>query len=498
MKATATKRLLAALLAMLTLAPLGTACAEKKNDDTPGQDAVSTEPETEADSETQESFDPNLPDGLYFDGRPFTILDKAVSTYNEWGETSIWLETEDADVVNTAIYRRNQQIEEKYGIEFVEYQSGTVTGDIQKSVTAQDDAYQVVIPAFGDCGSQAAAGNFLNLYELPYNNFERAWWDQSSIRDLTIAGKLYFVSSDISMLNNDATWCTMFSKGLIADNTLPEPYDLVASNEWTMENFYTLYQSASRDLNGDGKMSHDDQFANLTQNENYNAMFLGSGERLIAKDSDDLPVVSLGTSERCVGVLDSLIEIMMDKNFSYNYHTMASSLGHHLQTTKMFEEGRGLFWVTNLQIVIRLRNLDADFGIVPVPKYDAEQEQYANVVWTVGSYVAVPITCQDAEFVSAILEAMAAKSRQLLRPAYYEVALTAKYLRDEESRRMMDIVFDERVFDLGLAYNFGGIADIVQNLVSAKSNNISKSMDSKSKAINKAIEKTVDKFNGIS
>ena len=44
----------------------------------------------------------------------------------------------------------------------------------------------------------------------------------------------------------------------------------------------------------------------------------------------------------------------------------------------------------------------------------------------------------------------------------------------------------------------GGIADIVQNLVSAKSNNISKSMDSKSKAINKAIEKTVDKFNGIS
>lgn len=221
MKVTANKRLLAALLAMLTLAPLGTACAEKKNDDTPGQDVVSTEPETEADSETQESFDPNLPDDLYFDGRTFTILDKAVSTYNEWGETSIWLETEDADVVNTAIFRRNQQIEEKYGIEFVEYQSGSVTGDIQKAVTSQDDAYQVVMPAFDDCGSQAAAGNFINLYELPYNNFERAWWDQSSIRDLTISGKLYFISSDISMLNNDATWCTMFSKGLIADNTPP-------------------------------------------------------------------------------------------------------------------------------------------------------------------------------------------------------------------------------------------------------------------------------------
>lgn len=245
-------------------------------------------------------------------------------------------------------------------------------------------------------------------------------------------------------------------------------------------------------------MSHDDQYANLTQNENYNAMFLGSGEHLISKDSDDMPVISLGTNERCVGVLDSLIEIMMDKNFSYNYHTMASSLGNHLQTTKMFEEGRGLFWVTNLQIVIRLRNLDADFGIVPVPKYDAAQEQYANVVWKVGSYVAVPITCTDQEFVSAILEAMAAKSRQLLRPAYYEVALTAKYLRDEESRNMLDIVFDERVFDLGLAYNFGGIADIVQNLVSSKSNNISKSMASKGKAIDKAITKIVDKFNGIS
>jgi hypothetical protein len=158
------------------------------------------------------------------------------------------------------------------------------------------------------------------------------------------------------------------------------------------------------------------------------------------------------------------MKIMLDEQFSLNYHTKASALGYHLWTTQMFEESRGLFWITNLQIVIRLRDLETPMGIVPVPKFSEDQEDYSNVVWTVGSYVAVPKTVTDQQRVGVILEAMAAKSMQLLRPAYYDIALNGKYLRDEESIGMLDIIIKERVYDLGLAYGFGGITDIIQGL----------------------------------
>jgi len=484
-------QILALVLAMLTVSPAIASCAEKTDDQPSQTNPLVTEALTEG--ETGESFDPGLPDGLDFEGKDFVILTKGDS-YSDWKEASIWVEEDDGDGLNGAIFRRNSYLMETYNFNFKEIRTSDPAADINKVVSSQTDDYQVVMPPFGVCGSMAAAGNFMNLYDLEYTNFEQRWWDQSSIKDLTIAGKLYFVGSDISNLNNDATWCTMFSKDIIKDLTLPSPYDLVAQNEWTFENYYVQFQSASMDMDGDSRMGNDDRYANLTQNENYQAMYLASGERFIDKDEEDYPMLVLGSSERCVGVLDSLIDIMMDANFSYNYHTKASSLGYHLQTTKMFENKLGLFWTTNLQIVIRLRDLDADFGIVPVPKYDSAQEDYANVVWGVGSYVAVPVTCTDTGYVGAVLEAMAAKSRELVRPAYYDIALESKYLRDEESIEMLDIVIDQRVYDLGLAYDFGGISSIVQTLISTKSNNISKMVDAKKKSINKAIEKVVDGF----
>ncbi|MHB1154790.1 MAG: hypothetical protein ACYCWE_07300 [Eubacteriales bacterium] len=482
-------KLVALLLCALVIVPVFAACAEK-TDDNPASTIA-----TEANDTTAEIniYDPGLPDFDY-EGSTFTFLTKAVSTYGEWGEVSIWTEAENGDAVNDSIFRRNSFIEETYNIDIAEIQSGSISGDVTKSVAAADNAYDVVLPAFGDCGSLAASGNFLDLFELEYTDFTRDWWDQRSIADLTIANKLFFVGSDISTLNNDATWCTMFNKVMIDDYTLTSPYDLVAQNKWTYENFYNMYYKVSTDINGNGKFDADDIYVNLTQNENYNAMYIGSGERLIEKDAEDIPMISLGTNERSISVLEIMVSIMTDEQFSLNYHTKAAALGYHLWTTQMFEESRGLFWITNLQIVIRLRNLETAMGIVPVPKFSDDQANYSNVVWTVGSYVAVPKTVSNVERVSVILESMAAKSMQLLRPAYYDIALNGKYLRDEESIEMLDIVIAERVYDLGLAYGFGGITEVVQNLVSKGNTGLMSVMDSKSKSIQSAIDKVVTKF----
>jgi hypothetical protein len=482
--------LLAIMLLLTTLIACGDTSSSNVTETTT---APNGETVTDEATETTFNYDPGLP-GADYGGRTFNILTKAVATYTDWGETSIWTESENGDAVNDSIYQRNRAIEETYNIVIAEYQSGAVVGDIQKSVSAGDGAYDVVMPALGDSGTLAAGGYLVDLFTLDHVNFTQPWWDQRSVEDLSITNKLFFVSSDTSTLNNDATWVTMFNKEMIEAHSLTSPYEHVANNTWTYETFYNQYKGVYMDLDGDGETGAYDTYPNLTQNENYNAMFIGGGERLIAKNADDVPVIALGNDERSIRVLEIMNSIMNDKEFSLNYHNYGS-LGYHLWTTTMFEESRGLYWITCLQIVIRLRDLATPMGVVPVPKFSEDQERYANVVWTVGSFSAVPKTTPDMECTGMILEAMAAKSMELLRPAYYDIALNGKFLRDEESVEMMDIIISERVYDLGLAFNFGSIMGVLDGLVAKGSSDIVSAMASKTSAIQTAIDKIIDNFN---
>ena len=91
-------RLTAFILCMLVMIPIIAACADEAGQ-TPYSTIATEAGET---TEQENSYDPNLPD-FNFEGGTFTILTKAVATYNEWGEVSIWTEAENGDAVNDAI-----------------------------------------------------------------------------------------------------------------------------------------------------------------------------------------------------------------------------------------------------------------------------------------------------------------------------------------------------------------------------------------------------------
>ena len=464
------KRTLSLLLAALLLA--FAACSESPDnaDETeiaggaPAAENTAPGEEAAAPEETAESFDPGLPE-RDFGGRTFTFMTKNSATWSDWKESSIWSEGMNGEVLNDAVFERNNYVAETYNIELVEYgpDSGKLSSEAANAVTAGDATYDVIMPPLNVAGELLKKGYLLDLTQVDNMNLEQKWWDERSIADLSIAHKLYMVSGDLSTLNHDATWCTMINLQLIADYDLKKPYEYVANDEWTFDTYKTMCSTASRDLDGDGDFDSDDAIANLTQNENATAMLVTFGYHLIDKDENDLPVFTLDGNERVDDILRNVSEFMNDKTVSLNYHQYGS-LGYHLLTTKMFEENRGLFWITNLQMVIRLREMETDFGIAPCPKYDEAQENYRNVVWFVGSYATIPVSVADPGESGFILEALAAKSREILRPAYYEVALSMKYLRDEESITMLDLVIDNRAYELEHAFSFGA-SGAVENIV---------------------------------
>ncbi len=102
------------------------------------------------------------------------------------------------------------------------------------------------------------------------------------------------------------------------------------------------------------------------------------------------------------------------------------------------------------------REMESDFGILPYPKLDANQDGYFHTVAPYNSqFICVPLVQDDVERTGVITEALAYHGQKIVNDAYYDVNLVGQSARDEESSEMLDIVFDSLVFDIGYFYQVG-------------------------------------------
>ena len=115
---------------------------------------------------------------------------------------------------------------------------------------------------------------------------------------------------------------------------------------------------------------------------------------------------------------------------------------------ELFRDGHALFVDMNISDVSVLREMDMEFGILPWPKYDEASEYLTNVDAGTNMFI-IPITNQVTDNTSLILESMAILGREYVIPSYYDVALKTRNSRDEDSAPMLDIIMENRVFDLG-------------------------------------------------
>ena len=118
-----------------------------------------------------------------------------------------------------------------------------------------------------------------------------------------------------------------------------------------------------------------------------------------------------------------------------------------------------------------LRNMEDEYGVLPLPKADAAQENYYSLAQDQFLVYGIPLSvAQDGlEDIGMFLEAYASESYLVVRPAYYETALTVKYMNDKESSAMLDIVANNMYIDPAILYiatfnfNVGTLREILKN-----------------------------------
>ena len=110
----------------------------------------------------------------------------------------------------------------------------------------------------------------------------------------------------------------------------------------------------------------------------------------------------------------------------------------------MFSNGQGLFQFNEFHSISHMRQMEADFGILPVPLYDESQTNYFHSINPhVAAMYCIPKDVKDIEFSVVVSNALAAESKNILTPAYNEVYLKTKGARDNESEAILDLVHAE-------------------------------------------------------
>jgi hypothetical protein len=236
----------------------------------------------------------------------------------------------------------------------------------------------------------------------------------------------------------------------------------------------------------------DDQFGFATSDMSSDGLMYASGVSLSSKDSDDYPIIHTDM-DKLTSVIVKAGEIMSDADTTIITTKNGITTSDDLRL--LFEGGRALFFGEVMACVTRMRNSTTDFGLIPFPKYDLAQEDYYHFVHkTAGKGVCIPTTQPDPEMAGLIIEAMAAKSVGTVTEAYYDKALTYKYMRDEESAKMLDMILASRIYDLAYIYDWGSLYTQLKSLINTGKDTVASTWDKKMAAVEKALTKTVDAY----
>ena len=411
-------------------------------------------------------------------------------TEDSWGWWHIGADEQTGDTLQDATWQRNRAVEEALNVAIVENSAWySETPDMMRqSVMAADGMYDAVTIGADVITSVAKDGYLLDAYEMPGLHLDEKWWNARAINDLAVGNKAYMLIGDLHLMFYESHYGIMFNQELVQKYNLENPYDLVQSGKWTFDTMCTMAQAVSSDVNGDGSfLPSDDQFGICMCTNTPPSMLIALGARLTDRDASGMPVYE-GVSERYAEAFIKICELFADKNITQTNLSkgMTTFEGSY---NAVFTSGRSLFLVEVIGELCNMRSMNENFGVVVMPKFD-EASDYISPVFYGAMGVCVPVT-SDAERTSTVLEAMAKTSYELVRPAYYDVMLGSKLVRDEKSTDSLDVILKNGSFDISYVYNWGNIRTLLETNAYKNKQDVASLVESKAAAIRKDIEVSV-------
>ena len=444
MKRTLAMMILAALLLSLC------ACSDA------GSNSEGTSAVSEVDNNSVEETAPETtwidtgPGDVKFDGASFNI---GWSTPDmEADECAPNLDDITGDIVGEAVHQRNLLVESKLNISITSQRITdswtTVLTDLKSMALAGDTTY-----AAYDIGTwfmfQATINGLLHpLDDVKTLDLSNDWWEHELNEMIALDGKTHYMANGmINYLDDYAVSCLYFNKPLCTDLGLAHPYEMVRNGEWTYDQFLKYVDLSSADLDGNGVYDENDRYG-FVENSGLLCRILPSfGTSVVQFDEAGEGIIN--QTESFYDQLDRVMTTLLAPGYA-PVLLRDGPIGYEKGDT-VFPIGHALFFGEMVRNITDFReSMEQDFGVLPYPKYTEEQEKYYssyNTVW--GTSYGIPITNLELDRTGWILEVMGYYSMDTIYPATIEKNILTKTVRDEESASMLNLLFDNKFYELG-------------------------------------------------
>ena len=413
-------------------------------------------------SSTETEAETEIYNGLVahdFGGDTFTIANYPL-VYQGHSNPEIDAPEMNGEVLNDAIYNRNSVLEEKYNIYLSSAPFSShaeIATEIEKAVIAGDETYDAAFPGLSMAFQLAVKGYLYDLSKIPFLKTDSAWWMTDVLTSTSISGKNYFVPGDMHIGAMNAAGIIYFNKKVVTNYGLESPYSVVNEGKWTLDEMKNYCKIVTHDADGNGIMDQNDAYGFDCSSFAWQPLFYGSGNLLISKDENDIPFLN-AESEQNYDYVTTIVKLLNDSSATYNIHHAVGVSDLAGFGINRFMSDQTLFFIELMYGVPEFREMEGDFGLLPLPKATETQEYYSTYLHPHNaSSVVVPIINAKLDETGMILEDMAFYSSQYIRPAFYEVMLKTKYARDNESSQMLDIILSKFTIDLALVMKDSGI-----------------------------------------
>ena len=485
-------RILAALLASLMLFCSLTACGTNTDDpDDSGDQTLwsGTEEET--------LLKDNLPEDLYYDDDEISIISRYVEG---WTSGEIAVPGLNSEPVNDAVFERNKAVEERLGVKIISIEDATsghsaVVNKVSVAVKGGSKDYDVMAAPCYTTLPETLNGTFTNLRATEYLDFDQPWWTQGFHEAALHKGTQYAIVGSMLLSMYRFGFVTVFNKDMFTDASQPFLYEYVENGTWTLDKqtelvsvFYKDNGDGIRDRNGNG-----DIYGFVSSNETSVDPYWSSCKLDIIKTNAEGEYEFVLDMERLHGVTDKVLRLFYETNGGTMYYALRESDAEQVDIRQMFVNGFAA--MATLRVLemenSSMRNMEQEYGVVPMPKYDQAQDGYATLLHDQFTVVCVPatVTGEHLDQVSAVLEALSSTSYRVVKPVYYEETLRTKIAQDPTAAEMMDVITDNVYIDAGIIFinSLGSYHHGLRSVIKSRANHVASLYKAKNAACTRSL-----------
>ncbi len=376
------------------------------------------------------------------------------------------------DSISQALFERNTFVEETYNCIITPVHSGAAAGErncywIQSYIDADEDLWDVTHIFAGDAFQKnVPRGDYLDLSSLPNFNLDASYWDQAIQKDFCVDGMVFALEGDHTILDELETMAFFYNGKIYEEwnyhNTYGSPYAMVEANEWTFDVMLKMFKDTSKKSNGE-TLTENDVWGMISGPETAYTCFVGANLKpLIVEDGKTVVKLKDTTS---FNIMFDVLHDCMERLYNSNPENLIESTpeAEKIQATKtgreMFMADQALFLQAKIGEGVNLRDMESEFGILPIPQYYEDQTEYYCYCRNYSCPLMIPKTVAthgNVEVVTFLAEAITYYSRYAqngalsLYEAFYDKMSVAKLCRTSDDYKMMELIYFSKTYDFDL------------------------------------------------